>query len=83
MLGRDQARKDRDAAGLDREIVVAAAERLAAILDDPQAPPLGAVVRRQLLQPDDAVRDAVHGLVAARRWSGRRAAAPWRRARAK
>ena len=63
VLGRDQPRKDLHAAGLDDEVVVAAAERLAAILDDPQPPPLGAVVGRQLLQPDHAVRDAVHGLV--------------------
>ena len=45
------------------EVVIAAAESLAAILDHPQPPPLGAIFRRQLLEPDDAVRDAVNGLV--------------------
>ena len=63
VLGRDQPREHAHAAVLDHEIVVAAAERLPAELHHPQAPALGAVVRRQLLQPDHAMGDAVHGLV--------------------
>ena len=45
------------------EVVIAAAEALAAIFDHPQPAPLGAIFGRQLLEPDHAVRDAVHGLV--------------------
>ena len=47
----------------DDEIVVAATKALRAILHDPKPPALGAIVRRQFLQPDDAVSDAVHRLV--------------------
>ena len=63
VLGRNQPRKDGHAAGLDDEVVIAAAKALAAIFDHPQPPPLGAIIGRQLLEPDHAVRDAVHGLV--------------------
>ena len=63
MFGRDEAREDAHAAGLDDEVVVAAAVLLPAILDDAQAPPVRAVVRRQLLQADHAVGHAVHGAV--------------------
>ena len=63
VLGRDQPRENLHAAGLDDQVVIAAAEVLAAIFDDPQPPPLGAIFGRQFLQPEHAVRDAVHGLV--------------------
>jgi hypothetical protein len=43
--------------------MVPAAEAPAAVLHDAHAPALGAVLGRQLLQPDDAVRHAVHRLV--------------------
>ena len=52
-----------DAARADDEVMIAAAERLAAAFDDPQPPPLGAVNRRELIEMDHAVRDAVHGAV--------------------
>ena len=73
VLGRDQPRKDLHAAGADDEVVIAAAEALAAALDDAQAPPLAAVDRGELLEMDDAVRDAVDRPVGASRWSDRRA----------
>src|SRR6185312_7813904 len=41
----------------------AASKTLAAILDDARTSPLGAEIRRQFLKPDDAVGDAVDGLV--------------------
>ena len=63
MLGRDQPREDPHAAGVDDEVVVAAAVALAAIFDDPQPAALGAIFGRQLLEPDHAMRDAVHGPV--------------------
>ena len=63
VLRRDQAREDVHAARLDHHVVKAAAELLAAIFDHPHPPPLGAVIGRELLQPDDPVGDAVHGLV--------------------
>ena len=43
--------------------MIAAAEFDAAIFHDADAAPLRTVGRRQLLQPDDRMRDAVHGLV--------------------
>ena len=51
------------AAGGDGEVMVAAAKFHAAIFDDARAPPLCAIGRRQFLQPQHAVRDAVDGLV--------------------
>ena len=48
---------------VDNEIVIAAAKVLAAIFEDAQATPLGAVIGRQLLKPDHAMRDAVNSLV--------------------
>ena len=47
---------------------ISAAVALAAIFDDAQAPALGAIFRRQLLEPDHAMRDAVHGLVIGLGW---------------
>ena len=63
VLGRNEPREHANAAGRDNEVVIAAAIALAAIFDDPQPAPLGAIFGRQLLEPDHAVRDAVHGPV--------------------
>ena len=60
---RHQPRKHVETAGGDGDIVIAAAKLHAAIFDDAGAPPLRAVGRRQFLQPQHAMRDAVHGLV--------------------
>ena len=49
VLGRDQAREDLQPAACDHVVVKAAAEVAAAELDDAQPPPLGAVLRVQLL----------------------------------
>ena len=65
VFGGDQAREDLDAASVDGEVMVAAAEALAAAFDDAQPPALAAIDRRQLIEMDDAVRDAVHGAVGA------------------
>ena len=63
----------------DGDVMVAAAKFYAAIFDDAHTPPLRAIIRRQFLEPQHAMRDAVDGLVARRQTSDRRAAAPWRR----
>ena len=63
MLGRYEPREHPHAAGVDDEIVIAAAIALAAIFDHPQPPPLRAIFGRQFLEPDHAVGDAVHGAV--------------------
>src|SRR5690606_11123260 len=63
VLRRDQAREHLHAAGPDDHVVIAAAECLPAILPDPQPPPLGPIVRRQLLNADDAMHHAVNCLV--------------------
>ena len=47
----------------DGDVMIAAAESDAAIFDHADPPALGAVGGRQLLQPDHAMGDAVHGLV--------------------
>ena len=60
----DQARIHVHAAALDDEVVVSAAVMLRAIFGNPQAPTSRAVVGRDLLESDHAVRNAVHGLVA-------------------
>ncbi len=73
VFGRDQAREDCNAVTPDDEIVIAAAERLAAAFDDAQAPPFAAVDRSKLIEMDDAMGDAVHRAIGASRWSGRRA----------
>ncbi len=59
MLARDEPRKDVDSPAPDGVVVKAAAEAHAAVLDDQEPPPLGAVLRVQLLQPHHAVRDAL------------------------
>ncbi len=69
-----QPRKDIHPAGGDGRVMIAAAKLHAAIFHDAHAPSLGAVGRRQLLQPHHAMRDAVHGLVRQLRPSDRRAA---------
>ena len=53
-------------AGADDEVVIAAAELLAAALDDPHAAVARRRIRRQLIEMDDAVRDAMDR---ACRWS--------------
>ena len=93
MFGRDQPREHRQAAGVEREVVLAAAKLDAAHLHDAQAPPLRAVLVDGLLQADHAVRDAVqlqvgvaaaavvqqqHGAVA-RREKNFLSASTWRR----
>ncbi len=60
VLGRDEPREDPHSAGVDDEIVIAAAVALATIFDDPQTASLGAIFRRKLFEPDHAVGDAVH-----------------------
>src|SRR3954470_10237044 len=52
VLGRDQTGKDLDPAALDREIMVAAPERLPPVLDHPQPAALCPIVRRQFFKPD-------------------------------
>ena len=73
MLGRDQAREDPHPAFGDDEVMIAAAERLAAALDDPQPPSLAAIDGRELIEMDDAVRDAMDRAVGGLGRSGRRA----------
>ena len=59
VLGGDEPREDVEPARLDDEVVVAAPVLLAPELRDPQPPPLGAVLGRELLQAHDAVGDAL------------------------
>ena len=63
MLARHQPREYIDATTPHGEIVIAAAIGLAAILDHPQAAALGAIGRRQFLEPDHAMGNRVDGLV--------------------
>ncbi len=63
VLGGDQPRKDHRPAGSYRKVVIALADGSSAIFGDPKPPTFGAVVGRQLLQLNDAVDDAVGGLV--------------------
>ena len=58
-----QSRVDLQAARLNAEIVVAAAEYMTAILHDAEAATFGPIVRGQLLEPDHAMSDAVRRLV--------------------
>ncbi len=66
VLARYQPRKDRQTSPLNDVIVIAPAEPHAAVFDDQQPPPLGAVFRIDLLQPHHAVRDALDLEVAIR-----------------
>jgi hypothetical protein len=64
MNARYDARRRQDAVHhdptrLDREIVIAAAKILAAAFDDSKAPALTAIGRSELVEMDDAVRDAM------------------------
>lgn len=63
MLRCYQTGKDVNPASRNREVVIATPESLPAVLYDPQAAAFGAVIRRQFLQPDDSVGDAVDRLV--------------------
>ena len=63
MLGGDQTREDADAFRADREIMVTAAKALGAAFNDADPPPLTAIDPRQLIEVNDAVRDAVDGAV--------------------
>jgi hypothetical protein len=65
MLSSDQARKHLHAAGRYGEVVIAIAERLSAALDDAQPSALTAIDRRELIEMDDAVGDAVDGAIGA------------------
>ena len=67
VLGRDEARKYADTARREDEVMIAAAEILAAAFDDAQTPPLAAIDRRELVEMDDAVGDAVDGAIGALR----------------
>src|ERR1700749_26022 len=59
MLGGDKTRVHHDPTRLDREIVIAAAKILAAAFGDSKAPALTAIGRSELVEMDDAVRDAM------------------------
>src|SRR3979490_3217377 len=63
MLRRDEARKHLDAALHDHEVVISAAEALSPTLDDPQPTALAAIDRSEMIEMNDAVRDAVDGAV--------------------
>jgi len=63
LLRGDQSRKYLDSASADDEVVVAAAEYLAATFRDFQPAALRAVDRRKLFELRDAVRNTVHGAV--------------------
>ena len=56
--GRDEPRKDDEAAGRDDEIVKPALELTPRSLTSRKRAPLRAVLRRKLLERDDAVREA-------------------------
>src|SRR5215510_3654786 len=60
MVGGNQPREHFETAACDAEIVVAAAEIHAAILEHAQAPPVSAVFGDLLLEADHPVRDALH-----------------------
>src|SRR3954447_11696480 len=59
MLRCDEAGKDRNASGLDREVVKSTAKLDAAHLLNAQPATLSTVIERQLLQPDHAVGNAM------------------------
>ena len=63
VLGRDEAGKDVEAAGANREVVKSAAKRHTAQLVDAQPAAFGAELIDELLQRDDAVRDALQMIV--------------------
>jgi adenylosuccinate synthase len=59
VFGRDQAWKHDQAAGIDNEIVIAAAESHAAELDHAETPPLGAIIGSDMLEHQHPMRQAL------------------------
>src|SRR5215510_13296448 len=60
VFGGDEPREHVNAAVTNDVVVKAAPERHSAKLDDAKASSIGAVLRAQLLESNDAVRDALH-----------------------
>src|SRR5262249_30264946 len=58
-----ETRKRTKAAGLDHEVMIAAPKLSSAILEHAQPSAFRAIVRRKLLEPEHALRHAVHRLV--------------------
>ena len=65
MIGGNQPGEHRDAARFDVEVVIAAAKALAAAFHHAKPAPFAAIDRRQLIEVDHAVRNAVNGAVGA------------------
>jgi hypothetical protein len=65
MFRRDKPREYGDAPSFNAEVVITAAKGLAALLENNEPSPFGAIILGKLLKPDDAMDDAVKGLV---RW---------------
>src|SRR5262249_7207156 len=65
LLGGDEARKDVHALLRDDEVMVAVAEILSPALTHAQPSPCAAVNRRELIEMNDAVRDAVYRAIKA------------------
>ena len=63
VLGCHQSWKHFHACLRDHEVMIAGAEALAATLDDAQAAPFASINRSELVEMDDAVRNAVNGLI--------------------
>lgn len=63
MFPRDEAWKHRYPAGLDCQIVIAAAEWPPAVFQNSQAPPFGTVHRGEFLELDNPVHNAVRRFV--------------------
>ena len=60
VLGCDQSREHLEPAGTYHVVVIAATELHAAEFHNPQPPPLRPIIGLQVVQPNDAVRDALH-----------------------
>ncbi len=60
VFGGDQSREHLEPAGMNHVVVIAATELDAAVFHNPQPAPLRPIIGLQLLQPHDAVRDALH-----------------------
>jgi hypothetical protein len=67
VLGGHQTRINLDAAGHYRKVVKTSTELNSAHLGDADAPALGAIVDRKLLEQDDAVHHRMELLIAMRR----------------
>ena len=65
MVGGNQPGEHRDAARFDVEVVIAAAKALAAAFHHAKPAPFAAIDRRQLVEVDDAMRNAVNRAVGA------------------